>query len=238
MLTRKITSISSRNRTTNIRSFSKSKTRSGRILANLDDLYVRSNTSGNFSASGSGGGIIATTTGNMANLVPLRVVTSTKEVIGPQAVNHLNQFTSVTFNFNLLPDVAIGDATKFIEDAFAQIHPQLSDRAGYLPGGNARVPATVPLSAPAAARCGLCYVCDSGNSLRKLRASVHRFVSGHCARGGRRPGDIVSLPLGAVALQRDRTFSVVRHREEERNHGCRFCIATNRRRLGPPLGDS
>jgi HAE1 family hydrophobic/amphiphilic exporter-1 len=90
----------------------------------LDDLYVRSSTSGNFSASGSGGGTIATTTGNMSSLVPMRVVTSTKEVIGPQAVNHLNQFTSVTFNFNLLPDVAIGDATKFIEDAFAQIHPQ------------------------------------------------------------------------------------------------------------------
>src|SRR5262245_6072597 len=76
----------------------------------LDDLYVRSSTSGNFSASGSGGGTIATTSSNMASLVPLRVVTSTKEVIGPQAVNHLNQFTSVTFNFNLLPDAAIGDA--------------------------------------------------------------------------------------------------------------------------------
>ena len=71
----------------------------------LDDLYVRSNTSGNFSASGAGGGTIATTTGNMANLVPMRVVTSTKEVIGPQAVNHLNQFTSVTFNWNLLQRV-------------------------------------------------------------------------------------------------------------------------------------
>jgi HAE1 family hydrophobic/amphiphilic exporter-1 len=90
----------------------------------LDDLYVRGGTSGNFSASGAGGGTIATTTGNMSNLVPMRVVTSTKDVIGPQAVNHLNQFTSVTFNFNLLPNVAIGDATKAIEEAFAQIHPQ------------------------------------------------------------------------------------------------------------------
>src|SRR5216110_816194 len=100
----------------------------------LDDLYVRSNTSGNFSASGSGGGTIATTTGNMSNLVPLRVVTSTKEVIGPQAVNHLNQFTSVTFNFNLLPDVAIGDATKFIQDAFAQIHPHYPTVQGIFQG--------------------------------------------------------------------------------------------------------
>jgi HAE1 family hydrophobic/amphiphilic exporter-1 len=101
---------------------------------NLDDLYVRSSTSGNFSASGSGGGVIATTTGNLANLVPLRVVTSTKEVIGPQAENHLNQFTSVTFNFNLLPDVAIGDATKFIEDAFEQIHPHYPTVQGIFQG--------------------------------------------------------------------------------------------------------
>src|SRR5439155_27388432 len=63
----------------------------------LDYLYVRSSTSGSFSASGSGEGTMATTTGNMTSLVPLRVVTSTKEVIGPQAVNHFNQFTSVTF---------------------------------------------------------------------------------------------------------------------------------------------
>src|SRR5881296_3847646 len=101
---------------------------------NLDDLYVRSSTSGNFSASGSGGGTIATTTGNMASLVPLRVVTSTKEVIGPQAVNHLNQFTSVTFNFNLLPNVAIGDATKYIEDAFAQLQPHYPTVQGMFQG--------------------------------------------------------------------------------------------------------
>jgi len=100
----------------------------------LGDLYVRSSTSGNFSASGSGGGTIATTTGDMSNLVPMRVVTSTKEVIGPQAVNHLNQFTSVTFKFNLLPDVAIGDATNFIEDAFAQIHPNYPTVQGIFQG--------------------------------------------------------------------------------------------------------
>jgi len=39
-------------------------------------------------------------------------------------VNHFDQFTSVTINFNLLPGVAIGDATKFIEDSFAQVHQQ------------------------------------------------------------------------------------------------------------------
>ena len=100
----------------------------------LDDLYVRSSTSGNFTASGSGGGTIATTTGNMASLIPLRVVTSTKEVIGPQAVNHLNQFTSVTFNFNLLPNAAIGDATRYIEDAFAQLQPHYPTVQGMFQG--------------------------------------------------------------------------------------------------------
>src|SRR6266550_4535101 len=100
----------------------------------LDDLYVRSNTGGNFSAGSGGGGTIATTTGNMSNLIPMRVVTSTREVIGPQAVNHLNQFTSVTFNFNLLPNVAIGDATKYIEEAFDQIHPNYPTVQGIFQG--------------------------------------------------------------------------------------------------------
>jgi HAE1 family hydrophobic/amphiphilic exporter-1 len=87
----------------------------------LDNLYVRSNTG----ASSSGSGGIATTTGTIANLVPLRAVTSSNVVVGPQAVNHFNQFTSVTINFNLLPNVAIGDATKYIEDNFAQIQRQV-----------------------------------------------------------------------------------------------------------------
>ena len=92
--------------------------------ADLDNLYVRSNSGGTTSASGAGGGGITTTTGTAGNLVPLRAVTSTKQIVGPQAVNHLNQFTSVTINFNLLPNVAIGDATKYIEDSFAQVQRQ------------------------------------------------------------------------------------------------------------------
>src|SRR5712692_6300478 len=90
--------------------------------ADLDNLYVRSNTAGAIGASGGG---IVTTNGPGANLVPLRAVTSTRQIVGPQAVNHFNQFTSVTINFNLLPNVAIGDATKFIEDSFSQVHQQI-----------------------------------------------------------------------------------------------------------------
>ena len=95
----------------------------------LNNLYVRSNSNSTIGQTGGGGaGGITTTTGTAADLVPLRAVTSTSTVVGPQAVNHFDQFTSVTINFNLLPGVAIGDATKFIEDSFAQIqreHPSV-----------------------------------------------------------------------------------------------------------------
>jgi hydrophobic/amphiphilic exporter-1 (mainly G- bacteria), HAE1 family len=93
----------------------------------LNNLYVRSN-SGNVVAQSSSTGGNTTTTGTSTDLVPLRAVTSTSTVVGPQAVNHFDQFTSVTINFNLLPGVAIGDATKYIEDSFAQIqrdHPSV-----------------------------------------------------------------------------------------------------------------
>jgi hydrophobic/amphiphilic exporter-1 (mainly G- bacteria), HAE1 family len=94
--------------------------------ADLNDLYVRSNSGNTITpSSGSSGGANTATTGTAADLVPLRAVTSTSQVVGPQAVNHFDQFTSVTINFNLLPGVAIGDATKFIEDSFAQVHQQL-----------------------------------------------------------------------------------------------------------------
>jgi hydrophobic/amphiphilic exporter-1 (mainly G- bacteria), HAE1 family len=94
----------------------------------LNNLYVRSNSGSSTitqSTGGTGSGGITTTTGTSSDLVPLRAVTSTNLVVGPQAVNHFNQFTSVTINFNLLPGVAIGDATKFIEDSFADVHRQL-----------------------------------------------------------------------------------------------------------------
>ena len=57
------------------------------------------------------------------NLVPLNTLVTWKTTIGPQGVNHLNQFTSVTIFFNLKPEVAIGDATNFIRKAEAEIVP-------------------------------------------------------------------------------------------------------------------
>ncbi len=57
------------------------------------------------------------------NLVPLSALVKWRTSVGPQAVNHLNQFTSVTLFFNLEPGVAVGDATAFIERAAQEIVP-------------------------------------------------------------------------------------------------------------------
>jgi hydrophobic/amphiphilic exporter-1 (mainly G- bacteria), HAE1 family len=56
-------------------------------------------------------------------MVPLNAVTSWHPVIGPQAVNHINQFTSVTMFFNLKPGYAIGPATQFVQESAKQILP-------------------------------------------------------------------------------------------------------------------
>ena len=71
---------------------------------NLDLLYVKSD--------------------DGTRTVPLSAVAKWEPTLGPQAVNHLNQFTSVTFSFNLMPGVSLGEATEFIEQTASQIVPQ------------------------------------------------------------------------------------------------------------------
>lgn len=56
-------------------------------------------------------------------LVPLSAVATWEETVGPQSVNHINQFTSVTFNFNLVPGVPLEQATKAVEEAAKQAIP-------------------------------------------------------------------------------------------------------------------
>jgi HAE1 family hydrophobic/amphiphilic exporter-1 len=58
-----------------------------------------------------------------SRLVPLSALVETKTSLGPQAVNHLNQFTSVTIFFNLKPGWALGDATQFIEKSAREVLP-------------------------------------------------------------------------------------------------------------------
>ena len=58
-----------------------------------------------------------------SSLVPVSALATWEQVLGPQSVNHMNQFTSVTLNFNLMPGVPIGVATTFIENAAAELVP-------------------------------------------------------------------------------------------------------------------
>src|ERR1700682_6159830 len=60
---------------------------------------------------------------NGQRLVPLGELVNWKPTLGPQAVNHLNQFTSVTLFFNLKPGVALGDATNYINKVAAEVVP-------------------------------------------------------------------------------------------------------------------
>jgi HAE1 family hydrophobic/amphiphilic exporter-1 len=55
--------------------------------------------------------------------VPLEALVTWKTSLGPQAVNHLNQFTSVTLFFNLKPGVAVGEAIDFITKSASEIVP-------------------------------------------------------------------------------------------------------------------
>jgi HAE1 family hydrophobic/amphiphilic exporter-1 len=56
-------------------------------------------------------------------LIPIRTLTKSSTKLGLQAVNHLNQFTTVTFGFDTKPDAALGDVTDFIEKTAAQVLP-------------------------------------------------------------------------------------------------------------------
>jgi hydrophobic/amphiphilic exporter-1 (mainly G- bacteria), HAE1 family len=59
-----------------------------------------------------------------ARLVPLSELVTWKSTLGPQSVNHFNQFTSMTLSFNLKPGVALGDATDFITKSAQEVVPQ------------------------------------------------------------------------------------------------------------------
>jgi len=56
-------------------------------------------------------------------LIPVRALTRSDPKLGLQAVNHTNQFTSVTFGFDTKPDVALGDVTAYIQKTAAEVLP-------------------------------------------------------------------------------------------------------------------
>src|SRR3954447_12522022 len=60
---------------------------------------------------------------NGNTMIPINAVTKAQETVGLDQVNHLDQFTSVTFGFDIKPDVALGDAINYIQKAAAEVLP-------------------------------------------------------------------------------------------------------------------
>ncbi len=58
-----------------------------------------------------------------SRMVPLNALATWHPMLGPQSVNHINQFTSATLFFNLKPGYSIGQATDFVEKAAKQVLP-------------------------------------------------------------------------------------------------------------------
>ncbi len=60
---------------------------------------------------------------NAGKLIPLDTVARLAPSVGPLTVNHLGQLPSVTISFNLRPGVALGDATRTVEQTASKILP-------------------------------------------------------------------------------------------------------------------
>ena len=63
---------------------------------------------------------------NAGALIPLSAVTTVRNTVGPLAVNHSGQVPSVTISFNVREGVALGTATRAIEDEAREVFPAAS----------------------------------------------------------------------------------------------------------------
>ena len=100
---------------------------------------------------------------NGNTMIPIRAVTKAEETLGLQSVNHLNQFTGVTFGFDIKPDVALGDATDYIQKTAAEVLPPSVH--GELQGEGFGPAATFPGPALPRHRGALRHVCHPRDSL-------------------------------------------------------------------------
>ncbi len=60
---------------------------------------------------------------SLSSLIPFGSVSTTQTVLAPVAVNHVNNFPSVTVYFDLYDGVAIGDVTKWINEEASKVLP-------------------------------------------------------------------------------------------------------------------
>ena len=162
-----------------------------------------------------------------SRLVPLSELVTWKPTLGPQTVNHLNQFTSMTLFFNLKPGVALGDATNFITQTAAEIVP--SGVRAELQGEALTFSRTVTsLTILMALAVFVMYVI-----LAILYESYVHPLTVLSTLPTALVGGLLTLdPLwaGSVAVRVRRHVHVDGHREEERHHDRRLRAPSRRSR--------
>ncbi len=75
----------------------------------------------------SGGGSDPNPAYTLSNLIPFSAVSTTKQVLAPVAINHIDNFPSVTIFFDLKDGVAIGDVVKWVNSVAPEILPPTVD---------------------------------------------------------------------------------------------------------------
>jgi len=95
---------------------------------NLGDIYIRPSVVTANSGAPTANGASVTTSGNP---VPISTFTRMNSTSTALAVNHQGQFPVVTLSFNLAPGASLGDATKAIQQAEAEIQLPASIHASF-----------------------------------------------------------------------------------------------------------
>ena len=85
------------------------------------DQYI---TGGNPVKTLTGGGEEANPAYTLSGLIPFEAVSTSELVLAPVSINHLNNFPSVTFFFDLSDGVAIGDVVKWVNAEAEKVLPQ------------------------------------------------------------------------------------------------------------------
>ena len=167
--------------------------------------------------------------------VPLNAVATWHKSIGAAAINHINQFTSVTFAFNPMPGVPLGQVTDFIQQTADKIVPPTMK--GTFQGEALTFRSTVSdltvlmLVAVFVMYCILGILYESYlHPITVLSSLPVAFV--------RRAGDAVAVWSRGIVVRLHRHVHADGDREEERDHDRRLRLAANRRRPDRRAGDS
>ena len=131
----------------------------------------------------------------LSNLIPFKSVSTSELVLAPISINHLNNFPSVTFFFDLTEGVAIGDVVKWVNSEVPDILPQ--SVAGMFIGEAVTFQQTMH---SLMVLIGVVRdVCHIGHIVRKLRAPLDgAFGSADC--GCRRSRKLVAVRYGTFHL--------------------------------------